>query len=303
MNAVKEVKFSPMLASPAIMAELKFPLLGSPKLDGVRALHYKGVFASRSLKKFKNRYVNQLFDNHLLDGLDGELIIGSPTAPNSFIATNSVLGSFEGQVVPTFYVFDRIDLTKPYTTRLLDLIEQIACLPVALRDMIRVVPQILINNLEELNAYEEEQLGLGYEGVMVRSLDGPYKLGRSTASQGWLLKIKRFQDDEAVVLDIIQMFKNGNEATTNALGHTERSSHQENLIPLDMMGALRVRDLKTGVVFQIGTGFTHAQRKDWWDNRMDKLGLFVKYQHFAIGGYELPRFPSFKGERMVEDIV
>src|SRR5690606_28483163 len=48
--------------------------------------------------------------------------------------------------------------------------------------------------------YESTCLARGYEGVMLRDPDGPYKFGRSTLREGTLLKLKRFEDAEAVVI-------------------------------------------------------------------------------------------------------
>jgi DNA ligase-1 len=61
--------FKPMLASPADMSKLRFPLWLSPKLDGIRALVINGVVMSRSLKPIPNQHVQSLFGH--LEGYDG----------------------------------------------------------------------------------------------------------------------------------------------------------------------------------------------------------------------------------------
>ncbi len=63
------------------------------------------------------------------------------------------------------------------------------------------------------------------------------------------------------------------------------------------MGSLKVRDVKTGVVFEIGTGFDQALRDLFWDRRGDYPGHIVKYKHFAGGSKDKPRFPVFLGFR------
>jgi DNA ligase-1 len=63
---------------------------------------------------------------------------------------------------------------------------------------IRVEHKILAN-VDELIAYEEEQVVAGYEGICFRSPDSPYKHGRSTFKEGFLIKLKRFTTDEAVI--------------------------------------------------------------------------------------------------------
>jgi hypothetical protein len=43
----------------------------------------------------------------------------------------------------------------------------------------------------------------------------------------------------------------------------------------------RVRDIKTGVGFGIGTGFTAQDRVEMFDHR--PLGILAKYKHFPVG--------------------
>src|ERR1019366_8796365 len=121
---------------------------------------------------------------------------------------------------------------------------------------------------------------------MVRSLEGPYKMGRSTEREGYLLKIKRFEDGEAEVIGFEERMHNGNESTTNALGRTERSSHQENLIGRGDLGALIVVGVNgtyKGVEFKIGTGFNDAERGVIWQYRAAHIGRITKYKYFPLG--------------------
>src|SRR5512139_310093 len=68
----------PMLAAaaPTELAGLPYPLLASPKLDGVRATVQGGVVLSRSLKPLPNRFVQARYGRPEFEGLDGELSCG-----------------------------------------------------------------------------------------------------------------------------------------------------------------------------------------------------------------------------------
>ena len=79
-----------------------------------------------------------------------------------------------------------------------------------------------------------------------------------------LLKVKRFEDGEAGILAVEEQMHNGNEATTNELGRTQRSSHKENKVPMGTLGALVCKDVETGIQFNIGTGFTDEVRQQLW---------------------------------------
>lgn len=283
----------PMLAAPA-GAELPFPLLLSPKLDGIRCLIVDGVAVGRSLKPLPNRHVQQLFGRPELNGLDGELLVGAPTARDVFQVTTSGVMSVEGQPAVTFWVFDDYSAHGGFEARY-----QRAQRRAVRQRGCQLVGHMLVENLEGLLRWEQYYLAAGFEGVMLRHPSGPYKHGRSTAKEAWLLKVKRFEDSEAVVLGVTELMHNANEAKRNALGHLERSSHQAGKVGRQRLGALVVRDLATKVEFEIGTGFTDQQRQDFWGR--DLAGAVVKYKFQPTGVKEKPRFPVFLGFRSEVD--
>lgn len=287
-------QFKPMLAAEADLNKLKFPLIASPKLDGVRALIKGGVVLSRSLKPIPNKHVQMLFGRPELEGLDGELIVGSPTDKDCFNNTSGAIRRESGDPDVRFFVFDKWDRTGPYDESVGDINKAATGFRVV------HLQRKVIFSIEELKAYEEECLEAGFEGIILRDPQSPYKFGRSTAKEGYLLKVKRFADSEARVLDVEELMHNNNPATCNECGHTERSSHKANLVPAGTMGRLRVEDIHTGQRFYIGTGFTAEQRVWWWDNyqyRASNLGLIVKYKFFPVGVKELPRHPVYLGLR------
>lgn len=112
-----------------------------------------------------------------------------------------------------------------------------------------------------------------------------------------MLKVKRFEDSEAEVLGTVEEMFNGNEAQRDELGRTKRSKAKAGLVGKGTMGALKVRDLKTKVEFEIGTGFTADDRARQWPT-----GLIVRYKFFAVGVKDKPRHPVYLGERDVKDM-
>jgi DNA ligase-1 len=135
---------------------------------------------------------------------------------------------------------------------------------------------------------------------MVRDPRGPYKHGRSTPKEGWLLKVKRFVDAEAVVIGVVEQEHNVNEATRDALGRAKRSSAKAGKRKTGMLGALLVRDVKTGVEFAIGSGFDEAARRELWLTHV--VGRLVKYKSQPSGAKVAPRFPVFLGFRDEGDL-
>ena len=167
-----------------------------------------------------------------------------------------------------------------------------------------LVKHAVCDHPDDLREAEQSFLDDGYEGLMVRSLGGLYKQGRSTINQGWLLKLKRFEDAEAVVIGIEEQLHNGNTAIKNALGQLERSSHKAGMVGKNSMGALKVRGINgtfKGVEFSIGTGFTAAVRDSIWADK-DLIGKIVKYKYFPLGCVDAPRFPVFLYFRYKDDM-
>ena len=291
--------FKPMLACDHKPELLKFPYFASPKLDGVRAIVMNGKVYSRSKKPIPNAQVQYLFGNTAYERLDGELIVGAPNVWNTYRTTVSGVMAEDKMPDVNFYVFDHAGhATEKWQYRYDRAKEIVACSGQYGRLVAH--EHKLIVSVAELNAYEAKCLDEGYEGVMLRSPDGLYKHGRATAREGTLLKVKRFSDSEAEVLEVIEEMHNGNEATTSELGRTKRSSHKENKTGKGRMGALRVRDLTSGVEFNIGTGFDDSD-KDWWWLK-GRPGLLVKYKSLLIGVKTKPRHPVYLGLRDARDM-
>ena len=290
-----------MLASPANLEKLKFPLLVSPKLDGIRATVVNGQLVSRKLKPIPNEATRKAFESHALEGLDGELIVGSETDHDVYRKTNSGIMTVAGDPRARFFVFDKWDSYDSFLTRNGKIYQTLAGnLDVYEAARVVQVEQEYALNMDDLLDIEQRTLAKGYEGLMLRDPQARYKFGRSTTKEGILLKLKRFTDSEAVILDVVEEMANMNEATVDERGYTKRSSHQDNKVGKGRMGALLVRDLTTGVEFQIGTGFSAADRAEFWEQ--DMRGKIVKYKSFSIGVKDKPRFPSFLGLRSEIDL-
>jgi DNA ligase-1 len=293
--------FKPMLAKDYDPAKLVYPVYASPKLDGIRCSILNGRPVSRTLKDIPNLFVRSCLTYDMFDGMDGELIVGDVTADNVFSNTSSHVMSRDKIFCFTYYVFDLHDSEFPFDSRYRKLLGRMDRFP-TLHFEIRALPQTTINNEDELAVYEAEQVNAGYEGVILRKIDGHYKYGRSTVNEGLLLKVKRFEDSECEILEIVEQLKNNNEKTVNELGRSKRSSHQENKTGKDTTGALKVRDLKTGMEFHIGTGMDDALRQEIWDNKHLYIGRIATYKFFPVGVKDLPRHPVFKGFRSKEDM-
>lgn len=294
-------KFKPLLAKEVDLSLLDFDnrnYLASAKIDGIRATILGGKVYSRTKKLIPNEYVQHLYGRPEFNGLDGELIVGPVNAEDVYRQTNSGVMSVKGEPDVRLYAFDDVSVAdKPFVERLQQVADR------ATSEKFTALPHFQVRSLQQLDTIEEEFLLEGFEGLMLRDANMPYKFGRSTAKQQHLLKVKRFSDSEAIILDYDPLFKNENEAVINELGHTSRSSHQENKVAQELLGRLLVKDVHTGIEFYVGSGFTADERKLYWQGRDSLRGLIVKYKFFPVGMKDgVPRHPIFLGFRELIDL-
>jgi DNA ligase 1 len=273
--------------------KLVYPVLASPKLDGIRCLIKDNQAFSRNFKLIPNRHMQLFLSTFAGNGLDGELIVGPPRGEGVFNRSTSGVMSRDGGPKFKYYVFDDFsDPYKPFIERL-----QVAKNKALGNAIIAPVAHKLIKSAEELLDYEAKRLLDGYEGVMVRDPNGMYKFGRSTAREALLGKVKRFEDSEAVIVGFVEQMENTNEKTLDELGRSKRSSAQAGKVPKGTLGTLEVRDIHNAVSFEIGTGLDDAQRLEIWNNRKKYMGKVVKYKSQPSGAKDKPRFPVFLGFR------
>lgn len=298
----------PMLAATATskdLPHLEYPMLVSAKFDGVRALCRGGAVFSRSLKPLPNRNLQRLFASGCFDGLDGELIIGDPTARNCFSRTTSCVMSHEGDIAELrYFVFDWINHADPfamYFKRLHDLYEVQSFVPPNVRDRVIVVDQKPIHKSYDLECIEADLIKEGYEGVIIRHPDAPYKHGRSTLREQGMMKLKRFIDVELTVVGYNEKFSNQNEATISETGNQVRSSHQDGMVPTGTLGSL-ICQWSTTQRVNVGSGFTEEQRFDLWEQRQHLIGQRVKIKYQEYGMKDVPRLPIFLGFRDEMDL-
>ena len=118
----------------------------------------------------------------------------------------------------------------------------------------------------------------GYEGVMIKDVDAPYECKRTHA---WL-KAKPFIEETLEVKDV-------EEGTGRNLGR---------------LGAFVCEGIDDGkkINVNVGSGFSDANRDDFWNSRINIKGQLVEVRADAItqnqdGTYSLrfPRFKTFRG--------
>ena len=294
--------------------DIRFPVVASPKIDGIRFYVKDGVAYSLSNLPLRNKNVQAFVNKHseFLNDCDGEIFAGSPLDMNLFRNTSSVIMSANRTDDFQMVIFDEIDMPETgYIVRLQTLINDkseyektLFEKPQEYQDFIDTVSIInidLLHTIEEFLEYEEDMVSIGYEGVILRSLAGLYKQGRSTIKEQGIMKIKRFEDTEAVIIGMIEQTTNTNTPIVAESGYLKRSSSKEGLLLNDTLGKLLCRDIH-GNRFTISSGLTDAERKEIWADQNSYIGKYIKFKYFNIGNYLGYRHPVFLGFRHEDDI-
>lgn len=263
---------------PEDLDKLKYPLLVSPKYDGVRAFtDYMGDLRSRADRRFNNSSLYALFGK-LPKGLDGELIVGkSPGDTTSFVNSLS-----DNAFDVKYYVFDyclRSYSNKEFTARrrfLEVVLSQLFSERPFLKDIIRLVSHVYVNNADEALDFYNDSVKAPYpenEGICLRDPDGIYKFGRSTLRQQYLIKVKETETAEAAVVRLEPLTQNGR--VHNSLG------------------AIVCKCRNFTDEFNIGTGFTEEERYKLW--RSLKQGDIIRFKYKIQGGVTRPVQPVYLG--------
>jgi len=127
---------------------------------------------------------------------------------------------------------------------------------------------------DDLRALNERAVNDGYEGAMVRLAASTLELKRTKK----LLKVKAFSDAEGLIVDTV-------EGTGKLVGS---------------LGTL-VCMTADGIQFEVGSGYTEAQRAELWAGRESLMGKSVKYKYFELSKDGVPRFPIYLGIRHEAD--
>ena len=138
--------------------------------------------------------------------------------------------------------------------------------------------QTKITSQDQLEKIYIDIIDNGGEGVMLRAPGSPYVAKRTNL----LLKLKESIDAEAVIIAYEEGIKKN----------------------VGKVGALRcdfvVKGKKSGVIFNIGTGFTDAQREGIWNDKSKHylpIGTLVSFTYMELSRDGVPRLPRYRGIR------
>lgn len=284
-----EKSYQPMLAKPYDEKLIKFPGYMQPKLDGLRCIVYwvddHVVLMSRGNKQYFVEHIQKSIEVFLPKHrvLDGEIYVHGQTLET----INSWTPTLGQSVKPEtsrleYHIYDNIDIDRPTETFaqrkvLLTTIKEIAAKSnIPGIDKIKAVQTELVNEAWELDGWEESFINLGYEGAIFRTATGLYKFGSRSSD---LIKIKRFEDSEFRVLDVI-------DGVGKFVG----------------LACFVCQNDITDATFECTCKVTQEEKAEQFRNREKLIGKMLTVQHIGRTAKSIPRNPIGKCFRLLEDL-
>lgn len=248
--------------------DIEFPAYVQPKLDGVRCIYngFTKEFTSRTAKLYPYNNFNHI-RNELGTGnfiLDGELysheipfedLVGLVRKTN----TNPNDPSLKKV---TFIVYDIIILDTPYLDRLKTLESIIN--PFWLYT--KLITTEFIQSKKELYHFHKIYTDKGYEGIIIRNINGLYVPNYRSKD---LQKFKKFKDEEFKIVD----FTEGTSSESGAIIFIVESKN------------------KTKTRFSVRPAFTFENRKKMFSKGKSFIGKFLTVKFFELTNNGIPRFP------------
>lgn len=258
----------------------------SRKLDGTRTIckinNYmkdqefiqEVKFYSRSGKEFTtlSKLIDPIksFTSFLMGEwvLDGECCIMEGENENFNLLMREITRKNHTIENPKYKIFDIITIDEfegretmgDFETRYNDLIEYYyqSQYDEGVQKYLEVLEQERVTSQEVFDKWVKRVKDNNWEGFMLRK-NAPYKSGRTKD----LLKVKKFQDAEYIVEDVI----------TGKVSYNEGGTKE-----YDVVTAIIINHKGTKV--QVGSGLSKEQRLDWYSNPNNIIGKTVTVQYF-----------------------
>lgn len=254
------------LAYPVEWARVEYPVLVSPKVDGLRCIYERGKLFTRKGNEIQGldwliKKLDAATANYNFKRLDGEIV-----APGSnFDEISGKLRSFNETPNAHYYVFDAVvDESVPFNARTTALV---SWAHLESTNGFSALPSVTCMCQEEVYAQYDRAIKSGFEGVMIKSYSGCYYNGRSYEWQ----KVKKHETLDLTVVGIEE-------------GKGRLST---------MVGSL-ICQLPNGLTTRVGTGLSDAQRLLWAQGPSNIIGKTVEVEFMEQSSKGVLRHPRLK---------
>lgn len=258
-------KIKPMLAISFNLKKVKFPCICQPKYDGVRCTishDSEGVhIISRKGKPYNIPHLKKWAKNNLgILPLDGELYNHKELSFQEIISAVKKNSDITSKI--RYVVYDRPVQNIINSARWEKLLDDFEEVPDDAPAYISSYTMCFCE--KDLWDYHKECTSKGYEGIIIRNIDGLYEFGFRSNN---LIKLKVFDDKEFEIVDVVEA--TGRDAGT----------------------AIFVCKCEGGE-FNVKPQGTRELRHEYWVNKDSLIGKMVTVQYQGVSDDKIPRFPS-----------
>lgn len=258
-------KIKPMLAIPFNEKKIMFPCLCQPKYDGVRCTISKDAdgihIISRKGKPYDIPHLREWAEkNDWILPLDGELYNHKELSFQEIVSAVKRKSDITSKI--RYVVYDRpvADIMNG---------DRWTQLQTDFKKVKKDAPAYISSckmcfNVKDLWDYHKECTEQGYEGIIIRNIDGMYEFGFRSNN---LIKLKVFEDAEFEIVDVVEA--TGREAGT----------------------AIFVCKCDGGE-FKVKPQGTRELRHKYWLNKKSLIGKMVTVKYQGVSDDNIPRFPS-----------
>jgi ATP-dependent DNA ligase len=245
-------------------AMFTLPLIGQPKLNGVRARYVRsqGAFFSRDGVRYANATTAHIkVPKDLPCDLDGEFYMHgwSLQRINSAIAVNRLTPTEDTPFIE-YHVFDLVSPSSASMRR--DLLSRI----IQPDERLKLVESTDLFSRAQAEEHFQNSLANMYEGSMYRWPASRYIAGRCQ----FLLKRKGWKDSEFEIVG----FEEGEGRLSDTLGAF-------------------VCKAPGGGTFNVGGGIDDSDRDEFWNNRISNIGRQIKVKYLGLSDGGKPVHPQF----------
>jgi len=253
---------------------IEYPIWAEPKYDGIRVVavceNGQVQLFSRAGKEFTNfpKILNAIAGHQPFEGLmlDGE-VFGASFDDATTVAHNK--GGKDDSAL-TYCVWDCMR-TQEFAASDCDrtLVDRQKMLSGAIcgcDPRVQQAPGCLVNSEEQMLATFKALREQGYEGLVLKPLDGVYSFKRSKT---WV-KVKEAATTEGVIKKILP-----------------GTGKHKSVMGAVMVSIEGMKDTK------VGSGFSDEQRAEFWEKKDQMVGRAIEFKHMGITPHQSYRHPVF----------
>ena len=276
-----------------IQGKIQYPVRIEPKLDGIRCiaikqngevkLYTRNGRLLESIPTIKNILEKAQFDNIVFDGE----LMGEDWNESASIVMSSKTKKDDSNIV--YNIFDSLTLNEwliqkcetPYKIRCENALNNISLIE---NSNIKIVPHLIVNNIEELMNFYNESMNFGYEGIMIKTINSFYEFDRSDN----ILKLKPITTYEGIIV----------ECNEGKVGSKREGQ----------FGGFTVK-LTNGITTRVGSGFNDVLRAEIQLDPNSWIGKIIEIEAqpdpMTLDGLSKDgkaRFPVFSRVRDISDV-